>query len=265
MNRALVFLVLFPITLPAEELFITNPGFEDISGESAYNEFTFGPLPGWSLYDSGNPLPITDGGDGPTYYIGTLRPTERDPVGNPGVYENFPDGALEGIRVGIAFNYSFAGNGGEYGFFQQLGATLQGDTTYTLQVLVGNITSGYAVDSTYFDLRGFPGYRIDLMAGGAVLASDANTLAGAIPDGTFGLSTVSFTTTSNPDHLGEFLGIRLVNLNVVDPAFPGADLEVDFDDVRLTAEAVPEPAAGLLVLAGLGAFWAAGPGGRRRH
>lgn len=37
------------------------------------------------------------------------------------------------------------------------------------------------------------------------------------------------------------MGIRLVNLNVVDPAFPNSDLEVDFDDVRL--DATPAPTA----------------------
>jgi len=30
---------------------IVNPDFEDISGESPFNEFTFGPFNGWALYD----------------------------------------------------------------------------------------------------------------------------------------------------------------------------------------------------------------------
>jgi uncharacterized protein (TIGR03382 family) len=46
--------------------------------------------------------------------------------------------------------------------------------------------------------------------------------------------------------LGQSLGIRLVNLNVIDGAFPTADLEVDFDDVRLDATAISAP--GSLVL-----------------
>ena len=42
--------------------------------------------------------------------------------------------------------------------------------------------------------------------------------------------------------LGQQLGIRLVNLNITDPiSNPGADLEVDFDNVRINAFAVPEP------------------------
>src|SRR5262245_18552764 len=80
---------------------VVNPGFEDISGESQFNEFTFGPLNGWGLYDPHN---IAAGGAGNTYFIGTLTPFEPDPVGNPGVYANFPGGAAEGQRVAIAFN-----------------------------------------------------------------------------------------------------------------------------------------------------------------
>ena len=82
----------------AAPLAVVNPGFEDISGESPFNEFTFGPLDGWDLYDPGA---VTDGGDGPTYFMGTLTPFEPDPVGAPGVFAFFPDGAPEGQRVGI--------------------------------------------------------------------------------------------------------------------------------------------------------------------
>ncbi|NJK90960.1 MAG: hypothetical protein HC904_03450 [Blastochloris sp.] len=49
----------------AESLLITNPGFEDIGGETPFNEFTFGALNGWSLYDPGN---ATNNGTGPTYF-----------------------------------------------------------------------------------------------------------------------------------------------------------------------------------------------------
>lgn len=211
---------------------VVNPGFEDISGESPFNEFTFGPLIGWDLYDPGA---ITDGGDGPTYYIGTLTPFEPDPVGMPGVYANFPDGAAEGQRVGIAFNFAGSGGEGEYGFVQTLSATLQASTVYTLEVEIGNIASATAMSGQFFDLDGFPGYRVDLMAGGVVLASDNNALGGSIPEGEWATSTVSLTTGASPTQEGEDLAIRLVNLNVVDPMFPGANVEVDFDDVRLDA------------------------------
>ncbi|MGR8919388.1 MAG: hypothetical protein ACU85V_07200 [Gammaproteobacteria bacterium] len=238
---------------------VVNPGFEDISGESMSNEFTFGPLSGWDLYDPGN---VTSGGEGPTYYIGTLTPFEPDPVGSPGVYANFPGGAPEGERVGIAFNFAGSGGGGEYGFEQKLAAILAPNTTYTLTVAIGNIASATSSSGTFFDLDGFPGYRIELLAGGEVLAADDNGLSGAIPEGEFMDAQASFTTGAAHPNLGAALGIRLVNLNVVDPLAPGADLEVDFDHVRLDAAPVPLPAAAWSLLAG--ALALVGAGHRRR-
>jgi len=60
---------------------------------------------------------------------------------------------------------------------------------------------------------------------------------------------VTLTTGNNP--VAGMLEIRLVNLNQIDPTAPLADLEVDFDHVRLDASpaAVPEP--GGFVVAGL--------------
>jgi len=62
------------LATPARGAIVTveNPGFEDISGEAMSNEFTFGPLNGWDLYD---PDGITGGGAGATYFIGTLMPS----------------------------------------------------------------------------------------------------------------------------------------------------------------------------------------------
>lgn len=199
MNSFLATCALAPIFLfhnaTAESLLVVNPGFEDISGESTFNEFTFGPLNGWALYDPGS---ITSGGAGATYYIGTLTPYEE----SPGVYCNFPGGASEGIRVGIAFNFDASRGQGEYGFVQTLGSTLQANTLYTLQVDIGNIASGLALSGDYFNLNGFPGYRVDLLAGTEVLASNNNSLDGLIAEGTFGTSTVTFQTNGVHDQLG---------------------------------------------------------------
>ncbi|WP_404309406.1 PEP-CTERM sorting domain-containing protein [Neorhodopirellula lusitana] len=208
---------------------VINAGFEDISGESPVNEFTFGPLNGWDLYDPGL---VTNGGAGGSYYIGTLRPDAPT---------NFTAGASEGLRVGIAFNFSGSGGQGEYGLQQTLTETLQPNTSYALQVDIGNIASGQAQSGTFFNLDGLPGYRVDLLAGGEILAQDDNSLFGTIDEGLFGTSQINFTTGTAHAQLGENLQIRLVNLNEVDPAFPDAHLEVDFDNVRLSASAVPEP------------------------
>ncbi len=244
---------ILPATSLAVGLAVVNPGFEDIGGETVVNEFTFGPLSGWGLYE--DPPSHVAGGTGPTYFLGTLTPFEQDPIGNPGVFVNFPAGALEGQRVGIAFNFFGSGGEGEWGFVQLLADTLQPNTQYTLEVGIGNIASGTSMSGQDFPLDGFPGYRVDLLAGGVAVASDNNSLAGTIPEGEFRLSTVSLTTDDSHPQLGATLAIRLVSLNAVDPAFPASDLEVDFDDVRLDATpviAVPTlhmPLLGILALA----------------
>jgi hypothetical protein len=233
----------------AAPLGVVNPSFEDTTGATVFNEFTFGPPPGWQLYDPGS---ITGGGAGPTYYVGTLNPSTTGPgPAFPWITAGPPDGN----RVAIAFNFVGSGGQGEYGLQQALAATLQPNTRYTLQVEVINIASGTAVNGTIFNLTGFPGYRVDLLAGGVVIASDNNTLAGSIPEGEYRTSTVNFITGASHPQLGQALGIRLVNLN---QALGSADIEVDFDHVRLDATPVPEPtslallaasaAAGLAVL-----------------
>ncbi len=223
------FVVATPVT-------VVNAGFEDISGESIVNQFTFGALNGWDLYD---PNGITSQGNGPTFFVGTLAPVEPDPIGMPGVYSFFTEGAPEGDRVGIAFNFFGSGGEGEYGLAQTLIETLQPYTTYTLQVDIGNIASGTSSGGQFFNLDGFSGYRVDLLGGNEVIAQDNNSLFGSIAEGEFVLSTFTFSTGADHPRLGEPLGIRLVNINEVDPTAPNADLEVDFDNVRLsTAPAV---------------------------
>ncbi|MEM9586091.1 MAG: hypothetical protein AAGA03_02320 [Planctomycetota bacterium] len=216
---------------------VVNGGFEDISGEAPFNEFTFGPLNGWDLYDPGG---ITGGGAGGTFFIGTLMPSP------PTFFDSVP----EGDRVGIAFNNFGSGGLGEYGLQQTLAATLQANTRYDLSVEIGNIASGTANNGSFFNLDGFPGYRIDLLAGGQIVAQDNNTLAGSIGEGQFATSQLQFDVGAMHGQLGQPLSIRLVNLNQVDATAPLADLEVDFDNVRLTATSVPEPGmASLIVIA----------------
>jgi hapalindole H/12-epi-hapalindole U/12-epi-fischerindole U synthase len=212
-------LMMLAAVASAAPVTVVNPGFEDLSGETVFNEFTFGPLTGWGLYD---PAGITNGGAGNTYFIGTLTPFEPDPVGAPGVFANIPAGAPEGARVGIAFNFANSGGQGEYGFQQTLAATLAANTRYTLDVDIINIASATSRSGQFFNLSGFPGYRVDLMAGGVVLAQDLNSLAGSLSDGQVGTSTLVFTSDAAPAALGMPLAIRLVNLNVVDAADPSA-------------------------------------------
>ena len=109
---------------------------------------------------------------------------------------------------------------------------------------IGNIASGWSLPgssggaSNYFDLDGFPGYRIDVLAGGNVVASDDNSIGATIPEGEFRQARFYFDTGPAPAQLGQPLGIRLVNLKA--PGTPTVpNIEVDFDEVFLTAGPIP--------------------------
>ena len=218
----------------ADILNVVNPGFEDTTGQTVFNEFTFGVPNGWNLHD---PNAIT-GSAG--VFTGTLEPNGVD---------FFDTVAPEGDKVLILFNSTREGDG-EYGLEQTLVETWQANTHYRLSVEVGNIGSGFAQNGTFFDLSEFPGYRVELLAGGTVIAQDLNSLV--IPERQWGTSIVEFTTGDSDAFLGQQLRIRLVNLNQIPGGFTqetSPDLEVDFDNVVLEATPIPEPhSAGFVFL-----------------
>jgi hypothetical protein len=220
--------LLWSATAGGAPVAVANPGFEDTSGQTVFNEFTFGEPVGWSYY------PTPPGGiiGSAGVFTGTLEPN--------GV-EFFDTTAPEGVKVAILFNDSREGEG-EYGYVQTLAVDLEADVLYELQVEVGNIGSGVASNGTPFDLDEFPGYRVELLAGGVMVAEDDASLA--IPEYEWATSTVNFLTDAGHPQLGQPLAIRLVNLNVIPPGYTqesSPDLEVDFDDVALEATPVPEP------------------------
>ncbi len=229
-----------PVRADADLVVIQNSSFEDVAGSVVFNEFTFGAPVGWQFHDPNNI--IVNNGVGPQFWVGTLQPSP------PTFFNSVP----AGNRVAILFNTFGSGNLGEYGLQQTLAATLQANSRYTLQVEIGNIASGTAVNNDFFNLDGFPGYRVDLLAGGVVIASDNSSLAGSIPEAEWGTSNVEFQTAAHHDLLGQALGLRLVSLNQIDESFPLADLEVDFDNVRLSISAIPEPSSCNLFFLALG-------------
>lgn len=219
------------LALPAaaQPLPVVNPGFE--AQATPPGAFLVGLPTGWSLYDPGGIV------DQAASAVGRIRPL-------PGT-EYFPAGTPEGDQAALVF---LAGPvDSEAGLQQVLAATLLPQTRYTLSVGIGNIASGTSLPGSsdgggvFYDLSGFPGYRIELRAGGLLLASESGGVAP--PEGEFRTTALSFATGAAHPALGQALAIRLVNLD-------GPGIEVDFDDVQLSASPVPEPATLFLWLAG---------------
>lgn len=209
---------------------INNAGFENPTAiDGNFQVVTPAAYVGWSAYDPHSIL------DNTSDALGVIMPLGTD---------YFPGGAPEGRNAGLVYLAGDVG-GGEAGLQQTLSATLELNTRYRLSVSVGNIASGTGLPPSaslgFFNLEGFPGYRLDLLAGGMVIASDNNTLAGSIPEGEFRVSTLTLDVGAAHLNVGQSLGIRLVNLNTPGTvSAPG--IEVDFDNVILTSTPVPEPA-----------------------
>lgn len=198
---------------PGGPLVVVNPGFEaDAVADGDYDD-TIVPA-GWTKYDPQNII-------GQDYNsLGVLNPTGT---------VLYPGGAPEGSNVALVFLWREQTNDMPAGYVQQLADDLQANTQYTLRVKVGNIAP---TGNVPYDLAGFPGYRVELLAGGDVLAADDDSLAPT--DGTFLQSEVVFTTGDDDAALGTPLAIRLINLNK-----GGAGIEVNFDDVELHAAPAP--------------------------
>lgn len=218
-----------PLVSSAQNIPIVNAGFE--SNNITPGAFVVLQPVGWTTYD---PVGMIDNA---VNAVGVIRPL-------PGT-EYFPDGTPEGSNAALVF---LAGpQTGEAGLQQTLTSNLQASTRYRCSVQIGNIASGWSLPgssggaSNYFDLDGFPGYRIDVLAGGNVVASDNNSIGATVPEGEFRQARFYFDTGPAPAQLGQPLGIRLVNLKA-----PGTvavpNIEVDFDEVILTAGPIPVPA-----------------------
>lgn len=221
----------------AQPIPIANAGFE--SNVVADGTFQVLVPTGWQVYDPGGIVNQTSNA------VGIIRPNV------PQGY--FPGGAPEGAQAALVF--MGGGANGPAGLQQTLGATLAADTRYTLRVEVGNIGSDFSLPGSsdgggiFYNLAGFPGYRIELLAGSTLLGSDSVS-AGAIPEGAWRTATLVVDSTPFAALAGQSLLVRLVNLDI--PGTPSAPaIEVDFDDVRLTAAPVPEPATVAMWLAGL--------------
>lgn len=224
-----VFLIGCSLRTFAQSIPIVNAGFEaNVIGAGTFQVLT---PAGWSRWDPG--LIINNSANA----VGLIRPDLPQPY--------FPAGAPEGSQAALVF---LAGpQAVEAGLQQTLAATLQANTRYRCAVQVGNIASGTSLPGSadggnvFYNLEGFPGYRIDVLAGTNVAASDNNSIGATIPEGEFREARFFFDTGPAPAQLGQALGIRLVNLK--HPGTTNApNIEVDFDAVSLTAGSIPAAA-----------------------
>nr|AIJ28537.1 HpiU3 [Fischerella sp. ATCC 43239] len=195
---------------------IKNPGFEEpilkVEGD-----YTIDAPPGWTTYNPNGLIPEK-----------RTKWTSNNGVGHvgPNYGQLFYNQQLpEGKNIGFIYLAQKAGSG-IAGFEQTLDAVLEPNTSYKLIVDIGNFGGMFKGVS----FAGFPGYRVELLAGDTVLAADHNNLY--IKDGEFKTSTVTFTSAANNPYLGQKLGIRLINL--LQGKFSG----LDFDNVRLITETV---------------------------
>jgi len=100
-----------------------------------------------------------------------------------------------------------SGAGSDKGMSQALSATLQANTQYDLSALVGNpyLFNGSTATADY---------RIELLAGGVVLASE--TGPSPADDTTWATAGLTYDSGDSPAQLGEALEIRLVAVNFTD-------------------------------------------------
>jgi len=228
----------FLAPLSAQNIPVVNAGFE--SNSITDGAFVVVQPQAWVTYDPNGIINNVQNA------VGVIRPN----IGG----EYFPAGAPEGVNAALVF---LGGNQtGEAGLQQTLAATLQANTRYRGSVQIGNIASGTSLPGSsggpgvFFDLDGFPGYRIDVLAGATVIASDNNSIGATIPEGQFRRTRFYFDVTNSHPQLGQSLGIRLVNLKT--PGTPTVpNIEVDFDEVILTAGAIPTSAQLAINLVGV--------------
>jgi hypothetical protein len=125
-----------------------------------------------------------------------------------GILSNMTGANIASVSDGPADSY----------FSQQLSATLQPNTHYTLSAAVGVRNIGT-----------FGGYRVSLLAGGTPLSSAASASAPGAAGGFHVVSTV-YDSGPAPSGLGQPLVIRLGKMSNADDAY------VDFDSVKLRVD-----------------------------
>ena len=155
---------------------------------------------------------------------GLTHPGWTDLGGNAGTgrttVTQYPGGLPDGV------NYAWTNQAAD-ALGQTLGATLQPSTTYTLTV-----ATGWRADLAAYP--NYPGYGIELWAGGTLLAFDYDTSNGGSGTGPAAgtWKDVTATYTSPASVTADPLQIRLLAGNAVNS---GTAIQTNYDNVRLDA------------------------------
>eukprot|EP01083_Nonionella_stella_P318719 1166401_1 len=199
---------------------IDNNGFE-ADGPLPENTYKYGRsiISNWEKYD---PKGLMDGS------VGIQNPTNGTHFNDSIFGDSSPEGSLCAF---LEQSHKKERGNGEIGIFQKLTAFVTANTTYTLNVYVGNGASACWSESStdgakcLTDTR-FAGYRVQLLGDAQLLAEDDNTRVPSI--GQWVESEVTVTVLPGNSNIGKQLKIMLINKNV-------DGNEVAFDDVRLDA------------------------------
>jgi hypothetical protein len=156
---------------------------------------------------------------------------------------SYPLGVPNGVNVAFLTE-----DGPSVSISQTLSATLKASDTYTLNYYVG-----LRADPNVFNPAfGCYGFSVSLEAGGTVLATTSPACPATV--GTFESLNLVYNSGANPAQLGDQLQIVLTATGSANTAEPA---EIDFDNLSLSdasagVNSAPEPASGLIVIAGLG-------------
>jgi len=196
----------------AEYIEIQNASFEQ-PATPPDSFITTGPPDSWTSYGSIN---------NSNRAVGVL---------NPNTTTLYLEAVPHGSNVGVVFLMDNPGDHLQFanlpaGLEQTLAANLELNSRYTLTVQVGDLGPGNP--PAPFNFNGFPNYRVELLAGGTVIAEDSNTLLPG--DGLFSLSVISVDISDDHAQAGQALGIRLINMN------SDVGIEVNFDDLTLVRQ-----------------------------
>lgn len=206
------------VTGQAMSIAISNSSFENpVQGDGGYG---VAGVPGWTT--AGGPAIGTQDADNGKYL---------------GTSPNTP-GTLPAPAAGLQFAYvEMGGTSNLTGTLSQtLGSYgITSNTQYTLDVAVGQ-----PLDATYSS------YSVQLMVNGNPVGTAVDPPA---VHGAFVGATVSFSTGANDPLAGDNFTIVLTGTSVGNAT--GAHAQVNFDNVQLFANTVPEPSTISLAVVGL--------------